>query len=366
MKKLTVFRWDLDKTYLLSDFESLRGLLRIPFERAQDKRAVPGVVALVQALRRAAERRDRRVSVRFLSASPPQIGQAIREKLRLDGVEYDEIRFKNQMHHLVRGRFDVLREQIGYKLSELLRSAQVTEAGADEVLLGDDWESDPLIYSLYADVVAGRIARDRLQALMAQAGVHADYLQSIFECLDRGLTSRRVRLICILRSRPRADHELARFGRRLIWFDNYFEGALLLHAHGDLNPDGVVAVARQSDLDPQELTRSFEAVVRRGRGLRREHLFAARAALVREGLLAPVAPGSLLVRAALRIRAALGRPPLAVVEPGEPAPYEELLSLWSRRGRKEAGPDRREAAPEPGRNSEGPALGSKDGKAHEF
>jgi len=343
VKKLTVFRWDLDKTYLVSDFESLRGLLRIPFERAQDKRAVPGVIALVKALRRTAERRERRVSVCFVSASPPQIGQAIRDKLLIDRIEYDEIRFKDQMRHLVRGRFDLLREQIGYKLSELLRSARVTEAGADELLFGDDWESDPLVYSLYADVVAGRIDRARVGALLEQAGVHADYLDSIFDSMTRGLRPRRVRSICILRARPRADHELAAFGKRLLWFDNYFEGALSLHALGDLDPEGVVSVARGCELDPVALTRSFEATVRRGCGLRREHLTLARVALRKAGLISPVAAGRVLGRASVRIRTAFGLPPLSQADSGPPPAYEALLASWTRRGRKEAGAESGEA-----------------------
>src|SRR5205085_9180526 len=40
-----VYRWDLDKTYLKSDFESLRKMMRVPFERAGDKVDEPGVVA---------------------------------------------------------------------------------------------------------------------------------------------------------------------------------------------------------------------------------------------------------------------------------------------------------------------------------
>ena len=345
MKKLTVFRWDLDKTYLVSDFESLRGLLRIPFERAEDKRAVPGVIALVKSLRRAAERRDRRVAVCFMSASPPQIGQAIRDKLHMDGIEYDEIRFKNQMRHLMRGRFDMLREQIGYKLSELLRSAHATEAGAEELLFGDDWESDPLTYSLYADVVAGRIDGEHLSVLLEHAGADPNYRESVLDSVTHGLMPRRVRVICILRARPRADHELAAFGRRLVWFDNYFEGALSLHALGDLDAEGVVAVARDCGLDAVGLTRSFEATVKRGRGLRREHLTMARVALAREGLIGKVPAGNLFRRAAVRVGNALGRPPLVLAQSSAVPVYQTLLASWSRRGRKDAATEPAEATP---------------------
>ncbi len=79
-----VYRWDLDKTYLKSDFESLRKMMRVPFERAHDKIDEPGVVALIRALKTSARREQRAAFVYFISASPPQIGRAIREKLALE------------------------------------------------------------------------------------------------------------------------------------------------------------------------------------------------------------------------------------------------------------------------------------------
>ena len=60
--------------------------------------------------------------VHFISASPPQIGRAIRKKLELDGIIYDGIVFKDQLQRLMRGKFRHLREQVGYKLTELLKA----------------------------------------------------------------------------------------------------------------------------------------------------------------------------------------------------------------------------------------------------
>jgi hypothetical protein len=165
-----IFRWDLDKTYLLSEFESLREMMRIPFERAEDKVAAPGVAALIRGLRTTALGRGRGVRVYFLSASPPQIGRAIRRKLELDGILYDGIVFKDQLQRLFRGKFRHLREQVGYKLTELLKARRAEPAAAREYLFGDDWESDPLIYSLYADVVAGRVAPAALAELLGLLG----------------------------------------------------------------------------------------------------------------------------------------------------------------------------------------------------
>jgi phosphatidate phosphatase APP1 len=92
--------------------------------------------------------------VYFISASPPQIGRAVRRKLEIDGIVHDGIIFKDQLQRLMRGKFRHLREHVGYKLTELLKARRSEPPGAREYLFGDDWESDPLIYSLYADVVA--------------------------------------------------------------------------------------------------------------------------------------------------------------------------------------------------------------------
>jgi hypothetical protein len=101
------------------------------------------VAQLIRGLRRFNEEQKREVRVFFLTASPPQIGRAIREKLQLDGIEYDSITFKDQLQNLVRGKFRNLREHVGFKLTELLKSRREM-APSRTIPLGDDWESDPL------------------------------------------------------------------------------------------------------------------------------------------------------------------------------------------------------------------------------
>jgi hypothetical protein len=159
-------RWDLDKTYLRTEFETVRQLLRTAFERAEDKVEVPGVAEVIKGIGETAARQGRRALVYFLSASPPQIGRAIRDKLALDGVPYDGIVFKDQLGYLRRGKLRVLREHVGFKLVHLLRGRLEAPLEARELLFGDDWESDSLIYALYADILgssstSGRSRRAR-------------------------------------------------------------------------------------------------------------------------------------------------------------------------------------------------------------
>jgi hypothetical protein len=237
-------RWDLDKTYLRSEFDTLRQLWRTAWERGADKIEVPGGPAVVKALHAASTRRQRRCGIYFVSASPPQIGAAIREKLALDGVPYDDIVFKDQLRHLRRGRLRILREHVGFKLLELLAGRAAAEAPPEELLFGDDWESDPLTYSIYADVVDGHLAVDDLAHLLDRVGVDHEAVPGI---LARARTSvpapGAVRRIFINLARRTPPGRLRVYGPRLVPTYNYFQTAVVLAADGFVDANDVAAVA---------------------------------------------------------------------------------------------------------------------------
>ena len=48
-----IFRWDLDKTYVQTEFSSVRGLLQAAVEGAHRKRTIPGMRSLLGALSQA-------------------------------------------------------------------------------------------------------------------------------------------------------------------------------------------------------------------------------------------------------------------------------------------------------------------------
>src|SRR5437764_816539 len=239
-----ICRWDLDKTYLRSEFDSLRQLLRTAFERAEDKVEVPGVAALIKAIKRAAERHGREALVYFISASPPQIGKAIREKLALDGIPYDGIVFKDQLAQLKRGKLRNLREHVGFKLVELLRGRLDAPADARELLFGDDWESDSLIYSLYADVLAGRLAVDRLVPILRRIGVDARLVDQVVALAARVAGPDAVDRIFINLERRTPPATFRLFGPRVVPTFNYFQTAVVLGADGHLDVEDVAAVGR--------------------------------------------------------------------------------------------------------------------------
>jgi hypothetical protein len=262
-----IYRWDLDKTYLKSDFESLRKMMRVPFERAEDKIDEPGVVALIRALKTSARQEERAAFVYFISASPPQIGRAIREKLALDGIECDGIVFKDQLQHLVRGRFRFLREQVGFKLAELLKARIAAPPGAVEFLFGDDWESDPLIYSLYADVIAGRLEHDALGDILVRLRIDPARLVEIKALSHRIAPADAVRRIFINLQRRTPPDRFRSFGARLVPTFNYFQTALVLHEEGVVPLAAVVEVGRslleRSAYTRERLRNSLDDLARR-------------------------------------------------------------------------------------------------------
>ena len=115
-----VFVWDIDKTYLDTHFSSFRGLLSIPLEFAIDKRAMPGAVPLLRALRRGPGEHSAVNPLYFVSGSPQQLRSVIERKMLLDGVDFDGITFKNQWGLVRAGRGREIKEQVGYKVAALL------------------------------------------------------------------------------------------------------------------------------------------------------------------------------------------------------------------------------------------------------
>jgi hypothetical protein len=353
--RVIVHRWDLDKTYLRSEFGTIRELLRTAFERAEDKVDVPGVAELIRALKPAAARRGCRALVYFVSASPPQIGKAIRRKLDLDRVPYDGIVFKNQLRHLRPGKLRNLREHVGFKLIELLRGRLDVPPEARECLFGDDWESDSLIYSLYADVLAGRVGPRRLEPILRRIGVDPALVEEVLGLAARAARADAVERIFINLERRTPPATFRLFGARVVPTFNYFQTAAVLAADGHLDAEDVARVGHAllegAGYTTRRIDNSLDDLVRRG------HLTRAEAEALAEPLRAahvlPAAPRARW-RRALGLLGRLGRtrPRRAVtprVRAGAAAPldYEEILERL-RLGRGAGAGRSRDALPKEG------------------
>src|SRR4029077_3442334 len=120
----------------------------------------------------------------FISGSPRQMRKVLEQKLELDGVQFDEFILKPNMSNLFRGRFRAIREQVGYKLPALLAGRLGVEGAVPETLFGDDAEGDAFIYSLYADIVSGKVKRPLVESLLVELGVYADVAERTLKLMD--------------------------------------------------------------------------------------------------------------------------------------------------------------------------------------
>jgi hypothetical protein len=233
-----VYRWDLDKTYLRTEFDTLKQLVRSAFEKAEDKQAVPGASALLRELRAGGAAR-----VCFISGSPRQMRRVLTKKLRLDGVEFDEFILKPNLRNMLTGRFRAMREQVGYKLPALLAGRAGVPASTGETCFGDDAEADGFIYSLYADMIAGRIDRELLTEILERAGVYEDDAKRAVSLAEALPQAEAVVRIFIHLDRKSPTSRFDRYGARLVPIYNYFQAAMVLFQDGQLDARSVVRVA---------------------------------------------------------------------------------------------------------------------------
>ncbi len=261
-----VFRWDLDKTYLRTEFESMKDLLKSAMEKPDQKRAVPGAPAILRALRAAGGPAHR---ICILSGSPRQMRRVLEAKLALDGVEFDEFVLKDNVRNLLRGRFRAMREQVQYKLPAILESRIGTGGAAGETLFGDDAESDATIYSLYADMCAGQVSRGELERILDSVDAYPDSRAHTIELAARVPRGDNVQRILIHLDRRSPTAHFDRYGPRLVPIYNYFQAALVLFVDGQLSARDVLGVAREmlasGDYVLATLANSLQDLMRRGR-----------------------------------------------------------------------------------------------------
>jgi hypothetical protein len=260
-----VYRWDLDKTYLRTEFDTFKQLLRSAFEGAEAKQSVPGAAALLRELRAAGKAR-----ICFISGSPRQMRRVLTKKLRLDGVEFDEFILKPNLRNMLTGRWAAMREQVGYKLPALLAGRAGLPPEVRETCFGDDAEADCFIYSLYADVIGGRMTRPMLEEILQRAGVYEDDAKravSLAETLP--VSAQAVQRIFIHLDRRSPTARFDRYGTRVVPVFNYFQAAMVLFEDGQLSPPSVVRVALEMvdkfGYTVEALRNSLADMMRRGR-----------------------------------------------------------------------------------------------------
>jgi hypothetical protein len=327
-----IYRWDLDKTYLQTDFDSLRDLLRTALQKAHEKVAVPGASALIKELH---SNGDTRLCI--VSGSPKQMRTVLEQKLKLDGVQWDEFVLKDNVGNLLRGRFRALRGQVGYKLPALLESRANAPVEAEEVLFGDDAEADAFIYSLYADLIAGRVDERVLSQVLEAGGVYADDAERVRSAWRRIPVADPVRRIFIHLDRLTPPAHFSAYGPRVVPVFNYFQAALVLLADGHLTAPQVIKIAvemvQTAGHNIITLSNSFQDLLRRGLPLQAAAAALAQALEGPNAIIQAIRPVPDILNAFSKRLAALGTPPAPL--PVQAVDYLSLIHHALPRNHKE-------------------------------
>jgi len=258
-----ISRWDLDKTYLRTEFDTFMDLVRTAFERADEKRTHPGAATLLRELAHSG------VSIHILSGSPEQMRHRLEAKLRLDGITWDSFTLKPNLKNLLRLRFRALRDQLGYKLPALLQArATLSDSPVKETLFGDDAEADAFIYSFYADVIEGNISKDVIRTVAERGRVYEDVADQIVQLAPNDPHPQTVEriLIHLEQQTPPGDFDV--YGPRVVPFYNYLQSAFVVYEDGRLPALGVLRVASELVTEHRftgdALARSYYELGKRG------------------------------------------------------------------------------------------------------
>jgi hypothetical protein len=242
-----IFRWDLDKTYLKTEFDTLRDLVRTARLTAEQRENVPGSAALIKALRDAAVRRgdDIKNLIFFISGSPEQLRTVLEKKFALDGFVPDGFVLKPTVSNILRGRFRAVRNQVGYKLHELIQGRSEAPIGSRETLFGDDAESDAFVYSLYADLVAGRVPSADLKKVLKAAGAYSGQIDEIEAGLEAVVREDPVDRIVIHLDQHTPPVAFSAFFPRVVPIYNHLQTALVLYLDDTVGPECVRRVSEE-------------------------------------------------------------------------------------------------------------------------
>lgn len=162
---------DIDKTYLETEFESVVDLARTAMEDAHDKITVFGAREILLAARWARGLPPN--GLHFVSSSPPQLRRVLESKLVLDGLDWTSDTFKNQAYNLQKRRLGLLRHHVAYKTLAILTIMARRGEGGHFVMIGDNAESDPLVYGGVARLLEARCSIADFEHYLVNAGVQS-------------------------------------------------------------------------------------------------------------------------------------------------------------------------------------------------
>jgi hypothetical protein len=124
------------------------------------------------------------------------------------------------------------------------------------------------VYSLYADLLAGRIGEDVVMRVLQRGRVYEDVVAETVDAVRTIQHGDVVERILIHLERQTPPDDFRTYGPRVVPFYNYLQAAFVLQEDQRLGADGVLRVAvelvTEHRFDGDALARSYLDVARRG------------------------------------------------------------------------------------------------------
>lgn len=266
-----VYLWDVDRTYLDTKLETVRGLWKTATEKANQKKNIPGTGELVRSLKDSWEEKNKGLTfpIFFITASPPQLEERILQKLKLDGVEPMGIFCKDNFTNLRPKKFWRITKHVSYKLQALLQLRAFLREDVKLIMFGDDGESDSIIYSLFSDICARRFDSAELRKVLNHYSVLDDQVNTIFEYQKLVPNNDPVSKVYINLADDTDSEYYLKFGRRILPTYNSFQATLDLYQDGRIDTKHVVNVAKvlieRYDYTREEVQIALDDLIRRER-----------------------------------------------------------------------------------------------------
>lgn len=263
-----VYVWDLDKTYLDTSWHTLGDIFRLIFEKSFQKRNVPGTSTLVSCVKENwLKNGGEKFPLFFITASPPQMENKIREKLEIDKILPLGLFFKDNLRNVKPSRWRRLTQQVGYKLQALLQLRTRFPGEISQVLWGDDSETDAIIYSLYSDICARRWSSSDLEKILKNFQVTRPQMNTIFDLQEECPEHDPVEKVYINLAIDTDPEYYLKFGRRVVPTFNSFQTSLDLFQDSRIQEEEVLNVGndlrKNYDFSREELQRSLDDLIRR-------------------------------------------------------------------------------------------------------
>ena len=256
---MVVFRWDIDKTYLDTEFETISGLIRTATEKASEKKAIEGARNLLRALQQYPES-----STVFISGSPKQMKKVLLKKFALDGIEVDDIVLKDSLEAIRSGHLRDLTQQVGYKLPGLVESRLKYSLDSDEYLFGDNVEEDALVYLCYALIVSQAISIDDICMIMARFGAYERSQQRLIQAIQQLNHYGRVRRIFIRLADHQLSAKLTVFAPLVVAVHDWLQAAMVLWEDGILSDNEFQKQCADRNFSTEQIANLAQDLQRRG------------------------------------------------------------------------------------------------------